>query len=84
MTCMIEIKITKKEENLKEVGYYIDKKYNLEAVIKINENANMLELMLAIVQAMKLEGYTPTQNNLKNAVDGLVADGEIEHGGSIY
>ena len=80
---MVEIKITKKEENLKEVGY-IDKKYNLETIIKINENANITEFMVAIIEAMKIEGYTPTENNLKNAIDGLVIDGEIESGGKLY
>ena len=79
---MVEIKIVKKEEILNEVGY-INQMYNLETVIKINENANITEFMVAIIQAMKIQGYTPTENNLKNAIDGLVIDGEIESGGKL-
>ena len=74
---MITIQINQKPENLENIGY-MNREYSLNTTIQINDNATISECLLAFVQAMKIEGFKLTDENMTDAIDDLVADGEIE------
>ena len=74
---MIEIRIKQKPEKFEDIGC-INRAYNLNTTIALDDEATITEAMTAFVEALKIEGYRVNEKNLKEAIDNLVIDYIIE------
>lgn len=74
---MVEIRIKQPKQSLADLGF-TNICFDLDTSIKIEEEANIKEFLLAVVKAMQIEGYRITETAMKQAIEELIEEEEIE------
>lgn len=74
---MVEIRIKQPKQFLADLGF-TNICFDLDTSIKIEEEANIKEFLLAVIKAMQIEGYKVTETAMKQAIEELIEEDEIE------